>query len=269
AAKQTGAPFPPVVEISVDAGRNRFGGGTIDDQEVALDLQVLGAVVPAARLVVYFTDDSEQGLADAVLAAVHDTPHRPTVISISWGVSELEWTAYPQALDVMNDALADAVKLGIIVTAAAGDMLATNGADDDLVHVNFPASSPYVLSCGGTKIALAPGGGSIATEVVWNDGDRGTGGGVSDLFDVPDYQQGLAGPGSVSTGKIGRGVPDVAAAAAFASGYRIFVNGRQIVQGGTSAVAPLWAGLIALVNAERGAPLARIHPTLYADATLF
>ncbi len=269
AGRQIGGTFPQVVEISVDVGRNRFGGGTPADQEVALDLQVLGGIVPAATLAIYFTDDSEQGLADAVLAAVHDTTHRPHVISVSWGVSELEWSAFPQALDVMNGALADAVALGVVVTAAAGDMLATNGVGDDLVHVNFPASSPYVLSCGGTLIGLAAGGGSIASEVVWNDGDRGTGGGVSDLFDVPDYQQGVNVPASVSTGKAGRGLPDVAAAAAFTNGYRIVVNRQEIVQGGTSAVAPLWAGLVAAINAERDAPLRRIHPTLYTDATLF
>ncbi len=269
AAQHISAPFPTVAEVSVDAGRNRFGRAPLADQELALDLQTAGAVAPAARIAIYFTDDSEQGFADAVLAAVHDTTHGPHVLSISWGVSELEWSAYPQALDVMNGALADSVSLGVAVTAAAGDMLATNAGDDDLVHVNYPASSPYVLSCGGTKITLASGDAAIAAEVVWNDGDRGTGGGVSDLFPVPDYQQGLAVPVSVSTGNPGRGVPDVAAAAAFVNGYRIFVGGKQIVQGGTSAVAPLWAGLIALINAERGAALRRIHPELYGDATLF
>jgi kumamolisin len=177
AAQNIGFAFPEVAEVNVDVGRNKFGNGTMADQEVALDLQVAGAAAPAAKLAIYFTDNSEQGLADAVLAAVHDTKHRPNVISISWGASEAEWASYPQALDVLNGALADSVKLGVVVTAAAGDMLATNGAGDDLVHVNFPASSPYVLSCGGTRIAIAPGGASIASEVVWNDGNRGTGGG--------------------------------------------------------------------------------------------
>jgi kumamolisin len=269
AAQHAAGTFPEVAEVMVDLGRNAFGGGTIADQELALDLQVVGAVAPAAKLVVYFTDDSEQGLADAVLAAVHDTTHRPHAISISWGVSEQEWAAYPQALDVLNGALADSVRLSVIVTAASGDMLATDAVGDDLVHVNYPASSPYVLSCGGTRIDLAPSGGSIASEVVWNDGEQGTGGGVSDLFDVPDYQQNAAVPVSVSTGKAGRGVPDVAATAAFVNGYRIFVNRQQIVQGGTSAVAPLWAGFVALINAERGVPLQRIHPSLYGDRNLF
>jgi kumamolisin len=269
AARHIGAPFPQIAEVSIDTGRNRFGRAPLADQELALDLQTVAAVAPAARIVIYFTNDSAQGLADAVLAAVHDDAHRPHVVSISWGTSEAQWQRLPFALDVANGALADSVTLGVAVTAAAGDALATNGADDDLVHVNFPASSPYVLSCGGTQITLAPGDASIASEVVWNDGDHGTGGGVSDLFAVPDYQQGLRLPVSVSTGKAGRGVPDVAASAAFVNGYRIVVSGQEIVQGGTSAVAPLWAGLIALINAERGSPIKRIHPDLYGDAALF
>jgi kumamolisin len=269
AAQHIGAPFPDIAEVSIDNGRNRFGRAPLADQELALDLQTAAAVAPAASLAIYFTDDSEQGLADAVLAAVHDDIRRPHVVSISWGTSEAEWSSLPHALDVANAALGDAVTLGVIVIAAAGDRLATNGADDDLVHVNFPASSPYVLSCGGTAITLAPDGASIASEVVWKNGDVGTGGGISDLFVVPDYQHGLAVPVSVSTGKAGRGLPDVAATAAFTNGYRIVVNRQEIVQGGTSAVAPLWAGLVALANAERGAPLKRIHPALYGDPTLF
>jgi kumamolisin len=220
--------------------------------------------------VVYFTDNSEQGLADAVLAAVHDDVHRPNAISISWGASELEWSSYPQAQDILNDALADSVTLGVVVTAATGDMLATDAVDDDLVHVNFPASSPYVLACGGSSIQLAAGGGAISSEVVWNDdGKRGTGGGVSEVFDIPEYQQGLVIPASLSTGKSGRGIPDVTAAAAEANGYLIVVNKQQVLQGGTSAVAPLWAAFVALINAERGTAIRRIHPILYADAAQF
>jgi kumamolisin len=269
AEQHIGTLFPQIVEVGIDLGRNKFGGGTLADQELALDLQVAGAVAPAARLAVYFTDDSEQGLADAVLAAVHDDERRPNVISISWGASELEWSSYPQAQDTLNAALSDSVKLGIVVTAAAGDMLATDAVGDDLVHVNFPASSPYVLACGGTRTELSTSGDSISFEVVWNDGNRGTGGGISEVFDVPDYQQGLAIPTSVSTGRAGRGIPDVAATAAEVNGYRIFVNRQQVLQGGTSAVAPLWAAFIALINAERGAAIRRIHPLLYGDGTLF
>src|SRR5262249_33304665 len=150
-----------VAEVSVDNGRNRFGRAPLADQELALDLQTVAAVAPAAKIVIYFTNDSAQGLADAVLAAVHDDDHRPQIVSISWGSSEAQWQSLQYALDVANAALADSVRLGVIVTAAAGDALATNDAGDDLVHVNFPASSPYVLSCGGTQITLKAGGASI------------------------------------------------------------------------------------------------------------
>lgn len=266
AAQETGATFPEVIDVSVDNGRNNFSGGSIHDQEVALDLQVAGAIAPAARIALYFTDDSMQGLADGVLAAVHDTTHAPSVVSISWGVGENRWQQFP--LEVMNGALADAVQLGITVVAAAGDKLATNGEDDDLVHVNYPASSPHVLGCGGTHFSLNADGTAIVDEAIWKDGSVGTGGGVSTMFDVPDYQANVAIPPSFSTGNAGRGVPDVAAAAAFTNGYRIVVGRKAMVQGGTSAVAPLWAGLIALANAERGTPLRFLNPQLYADQSL-
>jgi kumamolisin len=267
AARAMGFATPEVVNVSIDNGRNRFNDGSLADQEVALDLQVAAAVAPAAKLAVYFTDDSEQGLADALLAAVHDTVHAPSVISISWGEAELFWKPTPR--QILDGALADAVQLGVTVTAAAGDMLATGGVDDDRVHVSYPASSPHVLSCGGTRVSLNADLASISAEMVWKEGDQGTGGGVSDLFELPAYQQTAGVPPSISTARLGRGVPDVAASAAFSNGYRIVVNRRQIVQGGTSAVAPLWAGLIALVNAERGSNLRMVHEQLYANPTFF
>jgi kumamolisin len=177
--------------------------------------------------------------------------------------------SYKPALDVLNDALSDAVGLGVPVTAAAGDFLATDGVGDDRVHVNYPASSPYVLGCGGTRITLTPDRKSIASEIVWNEGTYGTGGGVSELFGVPDFQRAAGVPPSVSTQRIGRGVPDVSAAAGFTNGYKILVNGKEMVQGGSSAVAPLWAAFITLIKAELPVPLGRIHPTLYGDETLF
>src|SRR5262249_25257382 len=156
AAQHIGAPFPEIADVSVDTGRNRFGRAPLADQELALDLQTAAAVAPAAKLVVYFTDNSEQGLAEVRLARGQRPDPHPHVVSISWGASEIEWGAFSNAFDVMNSALEDSVKLSVVVIAAAGDQLATNGEDDGLVHVNFPASSPYVLSCGGTTITLDP-----------------------------------------------------------------------------------------------------------------
>jgi len=126
----------------------------------------------------------------------------------------------------------------------------------------FPASSPYVLGCGGTAITL--GGAGIASESVWNDGSVGTGGGISDIYPVPDYQSALQIPLSVSTSVKGRGVPDIAALAAASPGYRIVLDGDEMIKDGTSAATPLWAALIAMANSRRGAPVGLVHPRLYA-----
>jgi kumamolisin len=86
------------------------------------------------------------------------------------------------------------------------------------------------------------------------------------VFDVPAYQAGAGVPGSVNAdGRVGRGVPDVAGDADPATGYQIVVNGQAGTVGGTSAVAPLWAGLIARINGAAGSPAGLVHPTLYAN----
>jgi kumamolisin len=146
---------------------------------------------------------------------VFDDVNRPTVLSISWGSAEKFWQPGPR--DAIQAALADAVRLKVSVTAASGDYLATGGLSDGAAHVFFPSSSPYVLACGGTKLNLQDG--AIASEKVWKEETIGTGGGISDVFPVPDYQMNASLPQSVTTGKKGRGVPDVAAAAASVPGY--------------------------------------------------
>ena len=258
---------PPanVVDQSVSGATNAFGGGTRADQEIALDLQILAGLLPNARIVVYFAKNNIRYLADALLQAVSDDVNRPQVLSVSWGSAEKYWT--PDARDAVSAALADAVRLKVSVVLAAGDELATAGVIDGKAHVSFPASSPYVLSCGGTAPAL-DGGGAIATEAAWNEGFLGTGGGISDVFPVPDYQTGITLPPSVNDKAARRGVPDVAGAAAKTPGYRIFVGGQPTAKDGTSAVAPFWAALIAHANARRGAPIGLVNPALYANAGL-
>src|SRR5207244_1748959 len=120
--------------------------------------------------------------------------------------------------------------------------------NDGQVHVDFPSSSPSILACGGTVLHAT--GKQINDEETWNDlgtGGGATGGGVSQVFDLPTWQQ-TAGVPQAPNGMLGRGVPDVAGDADPNSGYQIIVDGQQGVVGGTSAVAPLWAGLIAVIN---------------------
>jgi kumamolisin len=126
-----------------------------------------------------------------------------------------------------------------------------------------------VLGCGGTQISLDPAQATIIDEVVWNErGLRGTGGGISELYAVPAFQRGAQLPGSLNDGRPGRGVPDVAAAAATVNGYRVFVDGGEQVASGTSAVAPLWGAFIALINAEEGRALGFVNDRLYQAPNL-
>ena len=154
--------------------------------------------------------------------------------------------------------------MGVSICCAAGDAGSDDGVSDGLQHVDFPASSPFALACGGTFIATAQ---TPPVEQVWNDGPgSATGGGVSDAFPLPTWQQGVGVPPSNNPNhNVGRGVPDVAGDADPNSGYNIRVDGTQGVFGGTSAVAPLWAALIALINASTGKPLGYFNPLLYSQ----
>ncbi len=255
---------PVVVERSVLGVGNQYEQGSSADAEIALDLQVLAGILPAARIVIYFTANTAQGIAEAIHQAVFDEENRPQVLSVSWGSPEKYWNA--DTLGAMQATLADAVRRRISVIAASGDYLATGGATDGRAHVWFPASSPYVLGCGGTAIELD--GSTIRNESVWHEGDIGTGGGVSEVFSVPDYQSTTKLPLSTSTGKSGRGVPDISALAARTPGYRIVLDGESIVKEGTSAATPLWASIVAIANARRGVPVGLVHPILYASPSV-
>lgn len=256
---------PKVIAVLVDHASNKPGADPDADGEVALDVQVAGAGAPGARLAVYFAPNTDQGFVDAITQAAHDDANRPGVMSISWGGPGSGWTQ--QAVTAMSSAFQDATQLGLSIFAASGDGLATDGQADGRAHVDFPASSPWVVACGGTRLGAD---GSTKEETVWNVDGAGTGGGVSDLFAVPSYQQTLKLPSSANgDGRLGRGVPDVAGDADPNTGYRVIVDGRAEVIGGTSAVAPLWAGLFALINERVGKSIGDPHAALYAHPKVF
>lgn len=256
-----GVTAPQVTAVPVDGGSNSpTGSADGPDGEVQLDIEVAGALAPGAALSVYFAPNTDQGFADAVTDAAHATT-TPTAISISWGGPEDSWTA--QSTQALDEACADAVALGVTVLAAAGDNGSTDGGTDGKQHCDFPASSPHVLACGGTNLALDASG-AIESETVWNDENgSATGGGVSTLYPLPSWQTGAGVPGNVDTGNVGRGVPDVAGNADPASGYQVLVDGTSTVVGGTSAVAPLWAALVARLAQRAGRKLGLLQPVLY------
>jgi len=258
---------PTVSAVSVGNGSNNpTGDPNGPDGEVMLDIEVSGSIAPGAKIVVYFADNTDAGFLNAITTAVHDSTNNPSVVSISWGGPESSWTQ--QAMTSMDEAFQSAAAMGVSVCVAAGDDGSTDGVTDGLNHVDFPASSPNVLACGGTQLVAS--GNSITSETVWNElanNEGATGGGISDVFPLPSWQNGAGVPPSANPNKnVGRGVPDVTGDADPTTGYVTRVDGNPDVIGGTSAVAPLWAGLIALLNQSIGKPVGFINPLLYQDA---
>ncbi len=262
------SPPPSVSAVSVDGATNQPTGDTNGpDTEVMLDIEVAGAVAPGAKIAVYFAPNSDAGFLDAINQAAMDKTRKPSVISISWGGPESSWTA--QSLQNYNSALQAAAAVGVTVCSASGDNGSTDGSSDGSDQVDFPSSSPFSLACGGTRLDIS--GSAIGSEVVWNElpNNGATGGGVSTTFPLPSYQANAKVPPSANPGgSSGRGVPDVAGDADPQTGYQVQVDGSQIVVGGTSAVAPLWAGLVALLNQMIGTPVGHLNPKLYQSVAL-
>ncbi|MPV71501.1 protease pro-enzyme activation domain-containing protein [Burkholderia sp. BE17] len=265
---ELGIATPPKVSvISIDHGKNHpTGDPNGPDGEVMLDIEVAGAIAPDAHVAVYFAPNTDAGFLDAVTTAIHDTTNKPSVISISWGGAESAWTQ--QSMTAFDQAFQAAAAMGITVCVASGDNGSSDGVADGADHVDFPASSPYALACGGTSVQASNG--IIQSETVWNDGAGGgaSGGGVSDFFALPAWQQGqqVTRAQNATSSLSMRGVPDVSGDADPATGYDVRVDGNDTVIGGTSAVAPLWAGLIARINSGRSTPVGYINPQLYSHA---
>lgn len=273
-----GIATPTVTAVGVDGAANQPGQDPQGaDGEVLLDVEVVGALAPGAHILVYFAPNTDAGFLDALATAAHASP-APCAISISWGQSEDAWTA--QARNAMDQALADAAALGVTVTAAAGDRGSSDGVGDGHDHADFPASSPHALGCGGTRLDADPTTGAIASETVWNDSPTtsATGGGYSDVFPVPPWQASVPSHAAHRKPKPkpiptpvphGRGVPDVAGVADPQTGYRVRVDGSDMVIGGTSAVAPLWAALIARLAQATGKRFGLLQPALYSQPGAF
>jgi len=275
-----GIKSPTVTTASFpNGGTNSPGANALDPQnpdvEVMLDIQVAGSVAPGAQIVVYFAPDaSDQSFLGVMNAMVHDAVNRPNIISISWGGPEDETT--DQFRNEFDQLLQSAAQMGITVCSAAGDNgsadFAANDANwDHHAHVDFPSSSPNILACGGTQITASKT--AISKEIVWHDGPNdGTGGGVSRKFPQPAYQNNIDKQAAVNpAGPVMRGVPDVAGDAAPGSGYQVLCDGQRFPDasqslppvGGTSAVAPLWAGLMARINQGLPNPAGFVNALLY------
>ncbi|MGH9589692.1 MAG: S53 family peptidase [Terracidiphilus sp.] len=255
--KSVNQPLPQVADVSVDGTKN--SPGTSDaDIEVALDIEVAGAAYFAATghsavIRVYWSQD----IASAVQKAAEDGCD---VCSISWGADEANWGK--TAAEQMESTAVAATAAGMAIFAASGDNDSGDGGASP-ANVDAPSSCPHVIGCGGTQK-------TATTETVWNDNPgktngEGTGGGYSTIFPAQAFQIGAPpAPAKTKYGK-GRMVPDAAAEADPDTGYNIFVQGSETVVGGTSAVAPLYAGLFAAF----GKKLGFVTPTLWKNPSAF
>jgi kumamolisin len=255
-------PVPQITDVSVDGTQNSpnqsVGSSNDADYEVGLDIQVAGASFYAATarpatIRVYWSQD----IATAVQKAAQDGCD---VCSISWGADEAVWGA--TAAKDMEDAAAAATAAGMIVFAASGDNNSGDGGSSP-ANVDLPAACPHIIGCGGTYK-------TTSEEIVWNDNPgqsdgEGTGGGYSTIFPAQSWQIGAPAPPTGTASGKGRMVPDVAGDADPNTGYDVFVHGAGTVVGGTSAVAPLYAGLFA----SFGAKLGFVTPTLWKNPTAF
>jgi kumamolisin len=232
------------------------------DAGVTLDIDVAGSVAPGANIVVYFAPQTEQGWVDVLSTAVHDTDNTPSVIATGWGFAEQLWSR--AAIEAMGATFQEAAQLGVTVFAASGDGGAQAFMSDGLTHVLYPASDPFVTSCGGTQILDISGSSFNEATFSWPTGPTGpqaTGGGVSDIFDPPAWQAWADVPAAANLdARVGRGVPDVAGQVGF---YTLVRDGGTILWGGTEAVPPLYAGLVALMDAALGEPVGYLNPNLY------
>jgi kumamolisin len=238
-----------------------------DSVEVMMDIEIVAALCPAAAISVYFAHFTQKGWID-LLNAVTTAQPVPVALSVSWGLAEdaTDWSG--SAVQEINQRLQAAAMLGMTVCAAAGDDGSGDQMQDGHAHVNFPASSPFVLAVGGTMLDGTPPG-----EVVWwqapgyrAGGGGSTGGGVSAVFPRPAWQT-VQVP-SMNAGSIdGRVIPDIAALAG-PPYYDLIFQGQDNPNGGTSAATPLWAALLARIAAglPAGKQLGFLTPLLYAAA---
>jgi kumamolisin len=260
--KLTGGAAPSLTDACIMGAQNVMYAPNF--VEVLLDIQVAGAVAPEADYLVVFAPNEFQAWVNALDAALSWQGGPPDAISISWGGPESGWP--PATIAALEQVFQSAAAMGATVLTTSGDHGVTLGGTT--VQVEYPAASQYALSCGGTFVARVSSAPAIEDEVVWNDSSGATGGGISQVVPPPAWQKDVVLPASRAVnGKPGRGLPDLGGNASALSGYSIMIAPDTWISGmGTSAVAPLYAGLVARLAQLRGHPLGFVNPALYANA---
>jgi kumamolisin len=243
---------PNIIPISVDGAKNN--PADVDSStEVVLDIEIFGGICPNSNIYVYFAPNTDKGFYDAIYAAINNSKYSVSVISISWGGPESSWDE--KTLHSFNDLFKQAASKGITICTASGDDGSSDGQPGN--NVDFPASSPWVLACGGTRLSCPTKIYDNSTkEIVWGTitGGGAAGGGISKYFDKPEYQSKVT--SNINTKY--RCVPDVCGNADPATGWLIYQNKSFYVVGGTSAVSPMWSAYLCSINYKKF-----LNPVLY------
>ena len=244
---------PTVQLVSILGATNNPTIANSDDMEVMLDLAVAIGVAKGITPIVYMAPNTTNGFIGAINRAVSD---RVNIISISWGAPEAYWSS--SDITRMNNAIQAAANANISVFVASGD----SGASDGIrgLNVDFPGSCPWATSCGGTRLTTS--GTTYISEATWNNMYGASGGGYSGRFVMPNFQANMG----LAQNK--RGVPDVAGDADPSTGIVVPVDGGVYIIGGTSAAAPMWAAITAVMNQALGRNLGFINPAIYAKFKL-
>jgi len=266
---------PDLEFISVNGEENAPGSSFSYDLEMSTDCLIAVTAAPGAKFKIYCTENSIKGFCDAIIKMTRERSDRPCIVSYSWGASESHYS--PNEIKAVNRTLKYATTAcDMTILCASGDKGSTNdyeSTEDSPLEVQFPASSPWVTSCGGTCIELDDQGEPVH-ELAWNAKSNlydiliqnASGGGFSSMNKMPDYQANALKQSGHEYPSGQRGVPDISAHADLSPdgiAYWISVDGQYWLSGGTSAVAPLLAGLFARINQALKKEVGFLNPLLY------
>jgi kumamolisin len=258
----------PLGIIEIDGAKNSPGNPANGDTENVLDATQMQSMAPKANIDMILGPNTDQGLVDVFERGIFpkNGEAQKAVLSASWGLAEQKQT--PQTLNTLSIEFRQAAIRGVQIFAGAGDSGAK--ANSLTFQPEYPASDPNVVGVGGLKMVLNPDG-TLKSASAWDEGENSsTGGGVSKIFRLPWWQKNANVPNNPDTGLLGRGVPDISTNAAKSTGFPLRVDGKDVVIGGTSAGAPLYAGMMLNINAELAAqgikPITPLNAWMYARA---
>jgi subtilase family serine protease len=256
----------PVFDVSVHSNRSAWGSPSSDQGEADLDLEIAHGIAPGAKEVVYYSAADEASVAAAEAAAYRAYP-AGAIASISLGTCEV--AGERDNAMVLNDVTTRAAAENWSIFVSSGDRGAYGCVPDgdlNTLSVNVGAALPTVTAVGGTYALFNRSGGYVK-EAAWGEPleQWGSGGGASMFWPLPSWQVAPGVRNQFSTGR--RETPDISANADPESGWDVFAKGTEVAAGGTSAAAPFWAAITALIDQDLS--MKSLRPVGFANPALY